>query len=71
MFLKKKISGAIAKFPLPGFGPARRQAHMLNIKVLVRTNDLRGLRIPAFAGRLRVELGARRVGCGIRNLLCG
>jgi len=35
---------------------------MLNIKVLVSTNnDLRALRVPAFAGRLRAELGASRV----------
>jgi len=51
--------------------------HMLNMKVLVHTNDLRGwfnlrgLRVPGFAGRVRVELGARQVACGIRNPLCG
>jgi len=52
--------GQLSSFPflvtvLPG------DKYMLNIKVLVRSNDLRGL---------RVELGARRVGCVIRNILC-
>jgi len=30
MFLKKNFRGAITKFPLPGFGPARRQQAYVN-----------------------------------------
>jgi len=70
MFSKKHFGGATAQLPFPGCD-LLDDKHMLNIEVLVRTNDLRGLRVPAFAGRVRFELGARQVACGIRNPLCG
>ena len=42
MFSKKHFGGATAQLPFPGCD-LLDDKHMLNIEVLVRTNDLRGL----------------------------
>jgi len=46
---EKKLVGQLPSFPFLVSG-LLGDKYMLNIMVLVCTNDLRGLRIPAFAG---------------------